>query len=280
MRTIIARNSHQALAESCYQLTNFGVLNADGGKVLPIPTTSTILRPLERVAFHPHLNQLEALLCAATDIAGDRLEHVIPACRALKSNPEVRVTLRGTECDNIGAVFVNIDHDGKLAMMASVSHADLDLEYADQVYLSMLLEYMAASTKREVGVLWITSMVPHCRASMIETVRSIGADAPIPPAQYNDPYSAGTIRNTIPMVSIPSNRYDRELKQFFDGAFDSVEYVDPFIQHVLAPAHRVAALVKDGAPTATVQRAIGEIASQDWMQACLLATQTSEVPAK
>jgi hypothetical protein len=278
MRTIIVRNAHQALAESCFQLDKFGTSNSEGGKTLPIPSTTTILVPLERVALYAQLQPFDALLGSARDLAEGRLEHVATCAKHLKAKPDTRVTLRPTgECDNIGAVYVQVDMDGKVAMMACCSHTDVILESADMVYLSMVLEYIATTCKREAGALWITSMSPYFREPMAATVAAIASHAPQPPAQYEDPYSSDVIQNTMPLMSIPAGRWDRELKQFFnDDTYDSVEYIDPFIQHVLAPAHRAYRLFLEDAAIPVVQRAIGEISAQDWMQACLLFSQQDQ----
>tara|TARA_R110002167_G_scaffold143958_2_gene333647 strand:- start:7051 stop:7926 length:876 start_codon:yes stop_codon:yes gene_type:complete len=281
MRTIIARNAHQAMAESCFQLDSFGVTDEDGGKVLPIPTASTIVAPLERVALYPALEPFDALLGGARDLAEKRHDHVGFCAEALKKDPSTRVTLRPTgECDSIGVIYIQVDLDGKVMLMACSSITDVVLEYADLVYLSMVLEYVATTCRREPGALWHTSMRPSAREPMLGIVAAIGKHAPQPPNPFVDPYSAGTLTNTIPLLSIPRGRFDRELVQFFSNdTYDSVDYIDPFIQHVLAPAHRAYRLYLEDAAVPVVQRAIGEISAQDWMQACLLWVKTTTTPA-
>ena len=274
MRNIISRNAHQALAESCYQVHQFGVDNAMGGKTLPIPSSTLLVSPLERVALYPELDQFATLLTAARAMAENRLPHLGHSADALKRDPTVRATLHAGECDQLGVAHVQVDMDGKVQMLASCTDSDVALEYVDMVYLSMALEYIANVCGREPGALWITTLSPQFTSSAADAVASIAKSAPQPPAPYDDPYSSNSIHNTIPLMSIQRGRWDRELRQFFDGAFDQVDYVDPFIQRVLAPAHRAYNLRLDGAPEAQVQRACGEIASQDWMQACLLTTST------
>ena len=270
MRTIIARNAHQALAESCFQLHHFGVTDEGGGKVLPIPTSTLITNTNERVAFYSGLNPFDALLGAARNIAEVRTECMVGAGKALKSRPDARVTMTGEQCDPLGVIFAQVDLDGKLQLMGCSSETNVLHEADDLVYLSMVQAYIAHASGREAGVLWHTSMSPSCDVRQLDLLSEVAGHAPQPPAQFEDPYSTGSMTDTIPLLSIPAGRWFRELVQFFvSEAYDSVEYVDPFIQHVLAPAHRARRLHEEGAPLASVQRAIGEIAAQDWMQACL-----------
>ena len=270
MRTIIARNAHQALAESCFQLHHFGVTDGDGGKVLPIPTSTLVASPTERVAFYSGLDPFQALLGSARDIAEVRLNCMVGAGKALKDMPDARATMHSGECDSIGAAFAQIDLDGKVQLMACSSQTNVLGEADDLVLLSMIQSYIAHAAGREVGVLWHSSFRPSCDVSQLDLLSEVADHAPTPPAQFEDPYSMGSITDTIPLLSIPAGRWYRELVQFFvSERYDSVDYVDPFIQHVLAPAHRAKRLYDDAAPLATVQRAIGEIAAQDWMQACL-----------
>tara|TARA_R110002153_G_scaffold116529_1_gene260208 strand:+ start:40 stop:882 length:843 start_codon:yes stop_codon:yes gene_type:complete len=268
MRTIIARNFHQAIAESCYQLEHFGTTSSEGGKVLPIPSTTLVTNPNERVAFYSGLDPFEALLGGAQGIAEGRLEYLEHSGRALKSRSDALITLHGSGCDSINTVFAQVDLDGKVQLMACSSETNVLKQAEDFVFLSMVQSYLAHATGREPGVLWHTSMSPVVDPHQLELLSDVSGHAPEPPAQFEDPYSTGSMTDTIPLLSIPAGRWFRELVQFF-GAFDAVEYIDPFIQHVLAPAHRARRLHEEHAPLASVQRAIGEIAAQDWMQACL-----------
>ena len=142
----------------------------------------------------------------------------------------------------------------------------------------MVLEVMSHVSGFRTGAMWVTTACPRYGKIDEPDVLEIAKHAPMPPKQYDDPYSSERVRATVPLMSIPAGRWMRELRQFFDGAFDSVEYVDPFIQNVLAPAHRAYGLHLEGAPLPQVQRAIGEIASQDWMVACLLYTTSKCTP--
>lgn len=269
MRTIIARNIHQALAESCYQLDSFGVDQPDGGKILPIPTSTTILKPLERVPFYGVLDPFDMLLSSAYRLAYARFPNVVSGAANLKTDPSAMVTLYpANDSDTIASICVHVDADGSLQLMASGSSSDV-IEAADLVYLSMVLEFMSSASRREVGAIWSISMAPRCTGADLGDLRVIASEAPQPPDTFHDPYSLDTAHATIPLVSIPSNRWMREASQFYGGAYDDVSYVDPFIQNVLAPAYRAYALYREGAPESQVQRAIGEIASQDWMIACL-----------
>tara|TARA_R110002153_G_scaffold233219_1_gene386608 strand:- start:35 stop:883 length:849 start_codon:yes stop_codon:yes gene_type:complete len=270
MRTIIARNAHQALAESAFQLHHFGATDECGGKVLPIPTSTLITNSSERVAFYAGLNPFNALLTAARNMAEVRTEHVVDAGKALKNRPDARVTMTGEQCDPLGVIYAQVDLDGKIQVMGCSSETNVIHEADDLVYLSMVQAYIARASGREPGVLWHTSMSPSCEVSQLDLLSDVADQAPTPPAQFNDPYSSGTVTDTIPLLSIPAGRWFRELVQFFvSERYDSVDYVDPFIQHVLAPAHRAEQLYLESAPLDAVQRAIGEIAAQDWMQACL-----------
>tara|TARA_R110000737_G_scaffold47134_7_gene67095 strand:+ start:10879 stop:11718 length:840 start_codon:yes stop_codon:yes gene_type:complete len=266
MRTIIARNTHQALAESCFQLNSFGADEPDGGKVLPIPSTTLITNSSERVASYGGLDPFQALLDGAQRLS--EVRNLKVAGGELKARPDARITLYGDARENIAAVFAHVDLDGKVQLMACSNESNVLEQSDDLVFLSMLQGYLAHACGRELGVLWHTSMSPTADANQLEILSSLAAHAPQPPNQFDDPYSSGSISDTIPLLSIPAGRWHRELVQFFE-VFDSVEYVDPFIQHVLAPTHRAKRLYDDAAPLATVQRAVGEIAAQDWMQACL-----------
>ena len=168
--------------------------------------------------------------------------------------------------------YFQIDMDGKLQMMVTNRSNDLiwGAYGANAVHFSMLLEYMALSLGREVGSYYQTSFNTHFYTETHgELVAKLADKAPMPPEQYTCPYSEGRVRNTVPLMSIPRGRWDRELETFLKMQEGS-SYVDPFFQHVAVPLYQAYKAFKSNAPDRFDQalRFVGQCGSQDWMIAC------------
>jgi len=211
----------------------------------------------------------------------DQLDQII---RALDANPACRRQVLGmwdVRCDlgnpgkdlpcNTQAYF-QIDLDGKLQMMVTNRSNDLiwGAYGANAVHFSFLQEYIAAGLGREVGLYYQTSFNTHYYTEAHQKlVEQLAAKAPMPPSQYTDPYSEGKVSNTIPLMSLPRGRWDRELQMFMDQRGEG-EYDDPFFAHVAAPLYRAYLAFKTKDPDRFEQalREVGQCAAQDWMIAC------------
>ena len=188
--------------------------------------------------------------------------------------------------------YFQVDMDGKLQMMVTNRSNDLiwGAYGANAVHFSFLLEYMALSLGREVGVYYQTSFNTHYYTETHGTlVKQLALKAPQPPQQHSDPYSEGRVAPTVPLMSIPRGRWDRELDTFmrlqFSTDYDPFrkdEFVDPFFQHVALPLYRAYVAFKSKSPTRfeEAQRFVGQCAAQDWMVACSEWLQRREARAK
>lgn len=211
----------------------------------------------------------------------DQLDQII---RALDANPSCRRQVLGMwdvrrDLGNQGKdlpcntqAYFQVDLDGKLQMMVTNRSNDLiwGAYGANAVHFSFLLEYMAASLGREVGLYYQTSFNTHYYVDTHEElVQQLANKAPMPPQQYSDPYSDGAVRNTIPLMSLPKGRWDRELAVFMDRGADG-EYDDPFFAHVAVPLYRAYTAFKTKDPDRFERafREVGQCAAQDWMIAC------------
>lgn len=174
--------------------------------------------------------------------------------------------------------YFQVDLDGKLQMMVTNRSNDLiwGAYGANAVHFSFLLEYMATAMGREVGLYYQTSFNTHYYVGNHQKlVEQLADKAPMPPQQYTCPYSEGKVRDTIPLMSIPRGRWDRELDTFMKldiatGDPTDRTFVDPFFQHVASPLLRAYQAFKSGSATRfeeALQHA-GQCASQDWMLAC------------
>lgn len=211
----------------------------------------------------------------------DQLEGII---RALDNDPtcrrqvlgmwDVRVDLGNPSKDlpcNTQAYF-QVDLDGKVQMMVTNRSNDLiwGAYGANAVHFSFLLEYVAAALGREVGLYYQTSFNTHYYTETHqELVEQLAAKGPMPPAQYTDPYSEGQVHNTIPLMSLPRGRWDRELQMFMEKRDEGV-YDDPFFAQVAAPLYRAYLAFKTKDPDRFEQalQHTGQCAAQDWMIAC------------
>jgi len=167
--------------------------------------------------------------------------------------------------------YFQVDLDGKLQMMVTNRSNDLiwGAYGANAVHFSFLLEYMATSLGREVGLYYQTSFNTHYYVDTHQKlVEQLAAKAPNPPAQYTCPYSEGIIRDTIPLMSIPRGRWDRELQTFMQLR-DGGTYIDPFFKDVAVPLYLAYVAFKSQTPD-RFERAlqhVGQCAAQDWMLA-------------
>ena len=171
--------------------------------------------------------------------------------------------------------YFQVDMDGKLQMMVTNRSNDLiwGAYGANAVHFSFLLEYMASALGREVGLYYQTSFNTHFYTKTHgELVQTLADKAPQPPEQFTCPYSEGKIKDTIPLMSIPRGRWDRELSTFMGllESDDDKTFVDPFFQHVALPLLRAYKAFKSKSPTRfnEAQRHVGQCAAQDWALAC------------
>tara|TARA_R110002153_G_scaffold132597_2_gene281646 strand:- start:15489 stop:16517 length:1029 start_codon:yes stop_codon:yes gene_type:complete len=185
--------------------------------------------------------------------------------------------------------YFQVDMDGKLQMMVTNRSNDLiwGAYGANAVHFSMLLEYMALSLKREVGLYYQTSFNTHFYTETHgDLVATLADKAPQPPAQYTCPYSSGAITTTIPLMSIPRGRWDRELTMFMSMGFEIANtnkvFVDPFFAHVAIPLYRAYIAFKSKSPTrfAEAYQHVGQCAAQDWQIACSEWLQRREAKCK
>lgn len=260
MKSLITRNPHQAFGPLCGVLAEFG---ADDGPALvtPVPISVMFASPLERVVRSKDLSPMATLLSAANDLV-DQFPHMIHGARTLKEKPDTRVHLIAEGCYDTGHAIIQRNSAGKLDMIATGARVSIHAAPRTWALLSMVLEYVSNVSGLPCGALWHVMGIVECGRDDLGLMRDRATDSPA------DAYEAGTTRATIPMMSLPANRWMRELEQFTEQG-DAVAYLDPFIQNVLVPMHRAQRQLMDQAPMAQIQRTIGEVASQDWMTAAL-----------
>ncbi len=213
---------------------------------------------------------------------GDQLRVII---RALSADPACRRQVLGmwdprhdlgletkdAPCNT--QAYFQVDLDGKLQMMVTNRSNDLiwGAYGANAVHFSFLQEYVASSLKREVGLYYQTSFNTHYYLEPHqELVEKLADKAAMPPAsEERCPYSREQIQNTVPLMSIQPGRWNRELDTFMK-MFDTVEYVDPFFQHVAVPMYQAYIAFKSPSPTRIddALQYVGGCAAQDWMIAC------------
>jgi len=201
--------------------------------------------------------------------------------RALTENPECRrqvlgmwdprrdLGLQSKDLPCNTQAYFQVDLDGKLQMMVTNRSNDLiwGAYGANAVHFSFLQEYIASSLKREVGLYYQTSFNTHYYVEPHEVlVGRLAAKAPQPPAQYTCPYSGEQVMNTVPLMSLPKGRWDRELNTFMKQQ-DGGTYVDPFFTNVAVPMWRSYVAFKEKR-WQDAYREIGQCAAQDWMLAC------------
>jgi len=168
--------------------------------------------------------------------------------------------------------YFQVDMDGKLQMMVTNRSNDLiwGAYGANAVHFSFLQEYVAQSLGREMGIYYQVSFNTHYYVDThSQLVQALADKAPQPPQQYTCPYSSGAVSVTVPLMSLPRGRWDRELDTFMKLR-DKVSYTDPFFQHVAVPLYRAYMAFKSTRATRFEEayREIGQCAAQDWMVAC------------
>ena len=273
--------------------------------VLPIPLTVLLMKPIERVVFGPNpftqfleslwmlsgqnqLNQFSQHLKGYTDgltfhgayghrwrkhFKCDQIEGII---RFLDADPTCRrqvLSLWDTRCDlgnpaqdlpRSTQAYFQVDMDGKLEMMVTSRSTNIVADDSSMQF-SFLQEYVATAIGREVGMQYMTTFNAHFYESDEEMVKKLAATAAVPPAQFTCPYSENRVKETIPLVGLPTDRWDRELSIFMDKG-DESEYSDVFLLQVAAPMYRAYAAFLDGNFDAAY-REIGGCVAQDWMLA-------------
>ncbi len=260
MKSLITRNPHQAFGPLCGILAEFG---ADDGPTLvtPVPVSVMFACPLERVVRSSGVSPLAVLLSAAHDLV-EQFPHMVHGARTLKEKPDTRVHLIAEGCYDTGHAIIQRNSAGKLDMIATGARVSIHQAPRTWALLSMVLEYVSAVSGIPCGAVWHVMGIVECGRDDLGLMRDRAAGSPA------DGYEAGTVRATTPLMSLPPNRWLRELTQFTAQGSD-VSYSDPFIEHVLAPMHRAHNQLMDSAPVSQIQRTIGEVASQDWMTAAL-----------
>lgn len=177
---------------------------------------------------------------------GDQL---VPIVRALRANPDCRRQVlaiwdgrhdlgnstRDTPC-NLTVTF-QVGADGRLDMV--VFNRSNDLVWgaygANAVHFSFLQEYVALGLGREVGTYTQVSANTHVYEPHWELMKKFAARAPQPPQSWQDDYTTGsTAVASFPLMSLPRNRWDRELSTFLQVQHRG-EYRDPFFSHVALP---------------------------------------------
>lgn len=272
MRTIIARNAHQSLPETAYQMQKF----SEKGR-LPIPLSTVCIKPNERVIFHPELDAnpflmfFTGLLSLTWDI-GDSIRdlftyeenlsgYYIDGVDLSTAVNDIPATLDCMESVNYHFFHIGIDVDGKLEMLVSSAERNIS-SMQDVTVFSFVQEYLASSVGREVGLMYHTALKPLYLGGLGE----LASKAPEPPEPYTDPYSEGKVTNTIPLMSTPKEQWDEELEMFAKG--DQVlMYKDPFFSKVAVPLLDAYRKFKGGDAPGALQ-STSECAAQDWMMAC------------
>lgn len=289
MRTVVVRNLHQALIEEAYQLVHFGV-GEGSHRTLPVPLTTLVIQPTERVTFHserdtnPFFNLFTSLWVLSgrddlsfLDVFGITYPPTDPLTRndirnviqALGQDPTDKRQYLGL----YDRIYVQVDLDGKIQVMATNRSYSLGCLEGNAVFLSMLQEYIATALHREVGLLYFVSFDVHRDLSQIEELAK-KSPYPDPPTC---PYTEGAVTPTVPLMSLPRGRWDRELDTFAVQQEEGT-YVDPFFLHVAVPLYSAYKAFRSTSATRfdEAHQFVGQCASQDWMLACrdwLLAQQ-------
>lgn len=140
---------------------------------------------------------------------------------------------------------------------------------ANAVHMTVLQEYLAKMVGCAVGEFHSVSFNMHLYTDPHGELRAKLED------KLNDgdarmPYEEGIV-NPIPLVSIPVNRWDRELGAFLANPDGEAEYVDPFIEGVAKPLWRSWKAFKRKGDPGRFQEARGQLGAcgaPDWKLAC------------
>lgn len=211
-------------------------------------------------------------------LGGDQL---VSVARALTLNPDCRrqvismwqadrdlgANTKDVPC-NLQCVVQRGDR-GELNMMVTNRSNDIvwGMLGANAVHFSVLLEYLAAAIGCDVGQMWQVSMNAHTYVGTHgEMVRKMADHAPMPPARRTDPYGDQGL-DYWPLVSLPSNRWLRELQTFM-RAGATCAYDDPFFQTVAVPLLNAWEARKNKHKAEAYQH-IAMCAAPDWQRAAL-----------
>lgn len=179
-------------------------------------------------------------------------------------------------------VYFQRDHKGSLDMMVTNRSNDLiwGAYGANAVHFSMLQEYMAGLIGCEVGHYWQTSMNSHLYLEPHgKLMEQMAQKAPMPPETRTCPYSLGQVA-PFPLMSIPANRWDRELAAFLENP--SGDFIDPFFESVAKPLYMAYTAFKDKRPDRFYQAKhhVRFCAATDWMLACMQWLERREMKEK
>jgi len=207
-----------------------------GGR-MPIPMTTVYTNPTERVNLHGTENPFDLLI--------DSLYHL--------------------ETFDTFDPYHMEDVDGKIQGVIFENWPN-PLSSKEFIPISMYLELHAAEEGKEVGLLYMIEGDPkEENAELIEKLAKC--------VEEEDPYSKGILSNTIPLVSLPVNRWKRELDSFISG--NNGPFIDPFFEHVAKPIREAQSYLATGDLNGAMKCA-GDCASQDWMLACQLWIKNNE----
>lgn len=215
-----------------------------------------------------------------THFGGDQL---LTIARALRANPDCRrqvlaiwdgrhdlgLETKDTPC-NLTVTF-QIGPDGRLDMVVFNRSNDLiwGAYGANAVHFSMLHEFMAAWVGVEQGTYTQVSANTHVYEPHWELMRKLSALAPMPPSPRTCDYSRGEVA-TFPMVSIPINRWRRELSTFMKLQHRSA-YQDPFFSEVALPIWNAWVAMKERTNPSRYRNARAALVgclAHDWALAC------------
>jgi hypothetical protein len=187
-------------------------------------------------------------------------------------DPRLDLGLQSKDLPCNTQAYFQVDMDGKLQMMVTNRSNDLiwGAYGANAVHFSFLQEYIALGLGREVGMYYQTSVNTHFYTGPHQKlVETLAEYAPQPPETYKCPYSSGAVANTMPLMSIPRGRWDRELDLFFQLR-EKGTYVDPFFATVAVPLYEAYLAFKTTSPTRFQEAGqfVSKCAAQDWKVAC------------
>jgi hypothetical protein len=229
---------------------------------MPIPVSLAYTAPLESAAFHAEDPSM--ILARGFDFLHDCQDDLTNIAGSLRNHPEDVVTFDEPEGND--TLYFSIDMDGRLQLLA-VSPV-WDLARNSQVLYTMIHEYIAAHLKVEPGMMF------HTIARLKQSVSCADMIGEV----VTDPYTMNRATRTIPMVSIPINRWRRELETCIVASGRGT-YMDPYIQNVVGPIFRY---TEGELLTFEEGRAeVSSIAAQDWRLAIMEneCTQSTESPS-
>ena len=257
MICIQERNLHEALPTMCKLLVKRGHRVADDKVVrLDGPVSIELLKPKERVSFHP-------------DLVVNPFAFFFAGMQMLAANIDGMKTFgKQLREDKVGMVFV-VNVLDTYASFQRNRDRDLDCfvtgrssdPIQDTIITSMMQELLAHLADCPVGSLWWQSMNVHVDADRaLEACKFVanlkGAGSPYS-SQFVEPY---------PLIDVPMNRWVRDLDTFGKNPNASI-YSDSFFSGVMVPIHR-AGIALQQEQFANAHKHLDTLAASDWYQAC------------